>query len=158
MFPVAEFYYRVWRLTPETHRFYIPLPKVNSFYNQVALTYTQQQYEKLRHTHTHTHTCCRGAMPFDDADRRGINHTCSSTVRCPNHNQTHYSCGSLSISSHSFQFPSSGYQYILCISIVLSVSRNISPGNECMYSILHTHSRQCLSHTYTHTHADAKCR
>lgn len=56
MFPVAEFYYRVWRLTPETHRFYIPLPKVNSFYNQVALTYTQQQYEKLRHTHTHTHT------------------------------------------------------------------------------------------------------
>lgn len=48
-------------------------------------------------------------------------------------------------------FPSSGYQYILCISIVLSVSRNISPGYECMYSILHTHSRQCFSHTYTHT-------
>lgn len=41
---LAEFYYRVWQLTPRGHTFNIPLPTVNSFYNQVALTQTQRQY------------------------------------------------------------------------------------------------------------------
>lgn len=49
LFSVAEFYYRVWQLTLGTHTFNIPLPTVNSFYNQAALTQTQEPYEKLRY-------------------------------------------------------------------------------------------------------------
>lgn len=36
-------------------------------------------------------------MPFTETDSRGIHHFYRHSVQCPNHNQTHQSCSSLSI-------------------------------------------------------------
>lgn len=107
-------------------------------------------------------------MSFEDVDRGGINHTCSSSARCPNHNYTHYSCSSLSVSC---LFPPTLYRCILRITVVLAVSlpllcivKVVAQENSswlCVWSLLHANSKQrrslsvsptmlscCASHTH----------
>lgn len=89
-------------------------------------------YWEKKHTHTHvhiqTHTLVimgRWALSFDDADRRAINHTCSRSVKCPNHNYAHYS---YHVSSHFIPFTSISVHRISVCPAYLSLSLS-------MYSI-----------------------
>lgn len=135
----------VWQLTLGTLTFNIPLPTVNSFYNQAALPWTQTQYQTLVCVEVQ-HTESRRATSFAGTERRGIHHTCSSSVRRPNHNLTHYSCSSLYHSIH-FHFialhissvPLFFSFFYTCI-ISMFWRRKVTQVIYCMYN-------QCVFHS-----------
>lgn len=82
----------------------------NTFLHSSAFRKFRKTCNKKWNTHTHTRVVMRRwALSFDDADRREINHTCSSSVKCPNHNYSHYS---YHVSSHFAPFTSISFQWV----------------------------------------------
>lgn len=111
-----------------------------------------------------------GAVSDKGVASRGINHTCSSSERCPHHNYTHYSCSSLSI---CFLLPRTLYRCFLGICVLFTAFPYCVLWNYCRgkpVAIMHADFTaykyrtvlfaQCVSYdsfslfrSHAHTHA-----